>query len=207
MYAIVSSCVCSLESLQRLKESIPANTWTDCSRLCTRADIFTNLLSELKNFPHMLTDFEEEEQLLLTELEKTLISVEAYVADFATRTSFKGITESSFRNGSSLDFAKLSQQIVKFSHDLNIATGEIFEHTRQEDLEVSQIRSISILISLIYSYRIKESVSSLPSREFSKKCLFLASSSSIRVATRSELTSNRILHRLPSSLEPINTWV
>jgi hypothetical protein len=85
----------------------------------------------------MLTDFEEEEQLLLTELEKTLISVEAYVADFATRTSFKGITESSFRNGSSLDFAKLNQQIVKFSHDLNITAGDLFDHTRPEDLEVS----------------------------------------------------------------------
>lgn len=92
----------------------------------------------------MLTDIEAEEQALLTDLEKTLIGVEAFVADFVTRTSFKGMTESSFRNGSSADFAKLNHQIIRLASDLNIPTAGLFDHVRQEDLEVTI--NISIFI-------------------------------------------------------------
>jgi hypothetical protein len=137
MFAVVASCVCSLDSLSKLKDSIQLDTWADCIRLCKRSEIFYTLLNELKNFPHMLADTETEEQLLLADLEKTLIAVEAFVADFATRTTFKGITEASFRNGSSADFAKLNQQLMKFAQDLSVNTLDLFDNLRAEDFEVS----------------------------------------------------------------------
>ncbi len=136
MMSTVSSCVCSLDSIQRMYESIEPNTWADCLRLCRRCSVFNNLLTELKNFPHLLNDIEKEEQTMLKELEKTLIAVEAYVADFASRKTFAGITESSFRQGCSADFAKINGQIIKLAQALTVTQGGLYDQLRQEDLEV-----------------------------------------------------------------------
>ncbi len=136
MYAVVSSCVCSLDSIKKLKEAIQPETWMDCLRLCNRVEVFSNLLNELKSYPHLLKDTDGEEQSLLKELEQVLIAVEAFVTDFVHRTSFKGITEATFRNGSSTDFGKLTQQIVKLSNSLNIESADsLFDDMRQEDFE------------------------------------------------------------------------
>jgi hypothetical protein len=175
MSAVVSSCVCSLESLSTLRESIQKDTWADCVRLCKRSEIFYTLLNELKNFPHMLADTEAEEQLLLADLEKTLIAVEAFVADFVTRTSFKGITEASFRNGSSADFAKLNQQLIKFAQDLSVDTQGVFDNLRSEDFEVRLLHFVFFLSSNLFFLallssllRIKENLINLLFRKFWK---------------------------------------
>eukprot|EP01040_Poterioochromonas_malhamensis_P003478 gene3478-3715_t len=139
MFRVVSSCVKSIESLRRLQDNIVPNSWADCNRLCIRAEVFASLVMELKNFPNMLEETDEHEQELIIELEKTLVAAEAYVADFVTRTSFKGVTEPSFRQGSSSDFAKISQKLTKLSQDLSIVQDFDYDQMRQEDLEDQKV--------------------------------------------------------------------
>jgi hypothetical protein len=136
MLSIVASCSKSIESLRRMDEVLPVNSWQDCHRLCARSEAFAKLVMELKSYPNLLEETDEHEQELIVELEKVLIAAEAYVADFTTRTSFKGMTEPSFRHGCSMDFAKLSQRLTKLAQDLSIINDLDYDQLRQEDLEV-----------------------------------------------------------------------
>lgn len=120
-----------------MNEAFQPNTWADCYRMCSRCEVFAKLIMELKNFPNMLEETDDHEQELIVELEKTLIAAEAYVADFATRHSYKGMTEPSFRQGCSMDFAKLSQKLTKLAQDLSIINDVDYDLMRQEDLEVT----------------------------------------------------------------------
>jgi hypothetical protein len=136
MFSVVASCAKSIESLRLLNDKLGSNTWADCTRLCQRCEVFSKLIFELKNFPNLLEETDDNEQQLVVELEKTLIAAEAYVADFATRHSFKGMTEPSFRQGCSTDFSKLSHRLTKLSQDLSINTDIDYDILRHEDLEV-----------------------------------------------------------------------
>jgi hypothetical protein len=136
MLNTVSSCHDQLESLQKLKNSIPFDSWADCNRMIDRCESFRDIVRDLLDSPHLLEDVDEKEERCLDELEKTLLEAEAYVKEFVLRTSYFGITDSTYRQGCSTDFFKIMKSIFRLTLDLNVASEIDYDRIRIEDLAV-----------------------------------------------------------------------
>lgn len=138
MDSVVESLLNTLTILKKKRPEIHESC-RDLLRLCSRCDIFSVVLVELKNHPVMLNDLTEAENELLYDLHTTIQNICTFIDDNVNRSDYKAITLLEFRLSYFTDLAQLNQKITQLIEALNLQEQIDLDRMRDEDLEVSSI--------------------------------------------------------------------
>lgn len=134
MDSVVESLLNTLENLKKKRPEIHESC-RDLLRLCSRCEIFSVVLMELKNHPMMLNDLTESENELLYDLHTTVQNICTFIDDNVNRTDLKAITQLDFRLSYFTDLAQLNQKVTQLIEALNLQEQIDLDRVRDEDLE------------------------------------------------------------------------
>lgn len=135
MDSVVESLLTTLNVLQKKRSEINESS-RDLLRLCTRCEIFSSILEELKSHPMMLSDLSEAENELLYDLHTTIQNICTFIDDNVNRADYKAVTQLEFRLSYFTDLAQLNQKITQLIEALNLLEEVDLDRIRDEDLEV-----------------------------------------------------------------------
>eukprot|EP01040_Poterioochromonas_malhamensis_P007496 gene7496-8086_t len=173
---VVKECATILKQLEFFRQELKTrNIAHDCRTLCERCSIFTNLVTQLVQYPAMLSEFAEMSLIkdlsifllnILNFVQQTLDKYELFVNNLTTSDGTTALYHQSYGIGSNVtavfgqlldfhqrqghikDLAKLNRQFKGLAEKLNVNEDFDFEQRRSEDLSDLQtsFKEMSFLI-------------------------------------------------------------
>ncbi len=167
---VVKECATILKQLDFFRQELKTrNIAHDCRTLCERCSIFTNLVTQLVQYPAMLSEFAEMSLIkelsifllnILNFVQQTLDKYELFANNLTTSDHqsyglgsnitavFGQLLDFHQRQGHIKDLAKLNRQFKGLAEKLNVNEDFDFEQRRSEDLSDLQtsFKEMSILI-------------------------------------------------------------
>lgn len=124
-------CLQLIAELRNISRTVSAN-WATCRRLCERAALFEQILTEYKNNGTVLS---AKMITALTQLQSSLQEISKYVKEFSEKTVVGSLSRIVNRNSHADDIAKLNADLGDRAADLQIVQTIDHETQRKQDLD------------------------------------------------------------------------